>query len=89
VITNLALIATNRSWSTSIVEILQTPNTAMWWVVAGASVVLALALYVPFLKELFHFSTLHLNDITLCIGAGAVSLAWFETPKAFQRRRRL
>ena len=89
VITNLALIATNRSWSMSIVEILQTPNTAMWWVVAGASVVLALALYVPFLKELFHFSTLHLNDITLCIGAGAVSLAWFETLKAFQRRRRL
>lgn len=88
VITNIALIATNRSWSTSIVAILRTPNAAMWWVVGGASVVLALALYVPFLKELFHFSTLHVSDIALCIGAGAVSLAWFEILKALQRRCR-
>jgi Ca2+-transporting ATPase len=60
----------------------------MWWVVGSALVFLALVLYIPFLKALFHFSTLHPNDVALCVGAGAVSIAWFETLKAFQRRRR-
>ena len=87
VIANVALIVTNRSWSRTILAILRTPNPAMWWVVGSALVFLALVLYVPFLKALFHFSTLHPNDIALCVGAGAVSIAWFETLKAFQRRR--
>ena len=60
----------------------------MWWVVGSAFVFLALVLYVPFLKALFHFSTLHPGDIGVCVGAGAVSIAWFETLKAFQRSER-
>jgi P-type Ca2+ transporter type 2C len=88
VIANVALIVTNRSWSRTILAILRTPNPAMWWVVGSALVFLALVLYVPFLKALFHLSTLHPNDIALSVGAGAVSIAWFETLKAFQRRRR-
>ncbi len=87
VIANVALIATNRSWSRTFVGILRTPNPAMWWVAGSALVFLALVLYTPFLKALFHFSTLHPHDIALCVGAGAVSIAWFETLKAFQRRR--
>lgn len=87
VMANVALIATNRSWSRNIFAILRTPNRAMWWVAGGALVFLALVLYVPFLKTLFHFSTLHPNDIVLCVGAGAVSIAWFETLKAFLTAR--
>ena len=60
----------------------------MWWVGGGALVLLALVLYVPFLKALFHFSTLYPNDIALCVGAETVSIAWFETLKAVQQRRR-
>ena len=88
VIANIALIVTNRSWSRTILAILRTPNPAMWWVLGGALVFLALVLYVPFLKALFHLSTLHPNDIALCISAGAVSIAWVESLKAFQRRYR-
>ena len=88
VIANLALIVTNRSWSRPILSILQMPNPAMWWIVGGALLFLALVLYVPFLTALFHFSTLHPSDIALCAGGGAVSLAWFEGLKAFQRRQR-
>src|SRR5450759_525634 len=86
VMANVALIVTNRSWSRSILAILRTPNPAMWWVAGGALIFLALVLYVPFLKALFHFSTLQLSDIALCVGAGAVSITWFETLKAVQRR---
>ncbi|MES1255268.1 MAG: cation-translocating P-type ATPase, partial [Acidobacteriota bacterium] len=87
VMANVALIATNRSWSKTIVAILGAPNPAMWWVSGGALVFLALALYVPFLQALFHFSTLHPADIALCVGAGFLSTAWFEGLKALQRRR--
>ena len=88
VISNLALIATNRSWSRNMFGILRTPNAAMWWVVGSALAFLALVLYVPFLERLFHLSTLHLNDLVLCLAAGGVSAAWCETLKAFQRRHK-
>ena len=88
VLANVGLIVTNRSWSRTILAILRTPNPAMWWVIASAFVFLALVLYVPFLRALFHFSTLHPNDIALCAVAAAVSMAWFEALKSFQRRRR-
>ncbi len=88
VLANVALIVTNRSWSRSIFAILKTPNAAMWWVVGGAFTILTLALSVPFLRDLFHFSRLHTNDLALCLSAGFLSLAWFEGLKAVQRRRR-
>jgi Ca2+-transporting ATPase len=89
VLANLALIVTNRSWSRTILGILGTPNPAMWWIVGTALTFLALVLYVPFLRALFHLSTLHPVDIALCAGAGAASFVWFEALKAIQRRRRL
>ena len=85
VIANVALIAANRSWSRTIFAILRTRNPAMWWVAGSAFVFLALVLYVPFLKDLFHFNTLHPSDIGLCIGAGATTMVWFEILKAVQR----
>ena len=86
VMANVALIITNRSWSRNFLAILRTPNPAMWWIVGSALVFLVLVLYVPFLKALFHFSTLHPNDIALCVGATAVTIAWFETLKVIRRR---
>jgi Ca2+-transporting ATPase len=87
VFANVALIVSNRSWSKTIFAILRTPNPAMWWVAGGSLVFLALVLYVPFLRVLFHFSTLHPSDIALCVGAGVVSLGWFESLKVFGRFR--
>ncbi len=87
VMANIALIITNRSWSRNIFAILKTPNPAMWWVVGSALVFLVLVLYVPFLKALFHFSTLHPSDVAICIGAAALCSAWFELLKAVKRRR--
>jgi len=84
VLANLAMIVTNRSWSRSLFGILKTPNAAMWWVVGTAFTVLPLVLYVPMLRGLFHFSTLHASDVALCLGAGVLSLAWFETLKVFR-----
>ncbi len=87
VIMNLALIVTNRSWTRDAFSILRTPNAAMWWVSGGATAFLGLVLYVPPLRELFHLTKLHLDDIALCVGAGVVSMAWFEFLKRMQRSK--
>jgi Ca2+-transporting ATPase len=78
VIANLCLILTNRSWSRSIISMFREPNRALWWVVGGATVGIGLILTVPFLRDLFHFSSIHMRDLLLCLGAGVVSILWFE-----------
>jgi Ca2+-transporting ATPase len=57
------------------------PNRSLWYVLIGALAFLALALYVPFLRGLFKFSTLHPTDILICIIGGGVGIAWFEAYK--------
>ena len=87
VIGNLWLILANRSWSGSMLGSLRTPNPALWWVVGGTLGFLALVLYVPFLREVFGFATLHASDVLLAVVAGAAGIAWFEVFKWMQGRR--
>ena len=81
VISNLALILANRSWTRPIVATLRSPNPALWWVIGGALTVLVVVLYVPFARDLFRFSTLHRMDIVICSVAGMFSALWFEALK--------
>ncbi|MDD1739434.1 MAG: cation-translocating P-type ATPase [Methanothrix sp.] len=85
---NLGLILANRSWSRTILETLSVPNPALWWVVGGALAFLAMALYVPFLRELFSFAYLHFIDIAICFMAGIASVLWFEALKIFNGKAR-
>jgi Ca2+-transporting ATPase len=85
VLMNLALIATSRSRSLSVWKSLRQPNPAMWWVTGSALLLLALVLYVPWLRSLFRFSTLHPRDIALCLGAGVTGGVWFEVVKRMSR----
>ena len=89
VVANLGLILTNRSWSRTIPAMMKEPNSALWWVVGGAAAFLALVIYVPFLRDLFHFAPLHLIDLAICLLAGGVSILWFECLKVFRRSRAL
>ncbi|MDD4053196.1 MAG: cation-translocating P-type ATPase, partial [candidate division Zixibacteria bacterium] len=87
VIANLCLILTNRSWKRTIWSMLKVPNRAVWWVVGGAAVFLTLILSIPSLRTMFHFSQLHPVDIAISLGAGVVSILWFEGLKVFHSRR--
>ena len=88
VVANLSLILTNRSWTSSILQTLRTPNPALWWVIGGASGVMGLILYVPFLRGLFRFGFLHPADLLFCLAAGGASILWFEGFKFLYRRRK-
>jgi Ca2+-transporting ATPase len=88
IIANLGLILTNRSWSRTILETLNSPNPALWWVVGGALLFLGAVLYIPYLQDLFGFSFLHFIDIAICFMAGVASIIWFEALKIFNDRNR-
>jgi Ca2+-transporting ATPase len=88
IIANLGLILTNRSWSRTILQTISSPNEALWWVVGGALAFLGIVLYLPFLRQLFHFSKLHPFDLIICLTAGAVSILWFEVFKMLGRQGR-
>jgi Ca2+-transporting ATPase len=85
VIANLSLILTNRSWSATIFETLRTPNRALAWVFAGTLTSLFLVLYVPVLRDLFHFAHVPFIDLAVCAGAGGLSVLWFELYKFWRR----
>ncbi|MCX7016874.1 MAG: cation-translocating P-type ATPase [Candidatus Sumerlaeota bacterium] len=87
VVANLCLILTNRSQTRTILSMFQSPNKALWWVVSGACVFLALVLLVPFLRGVFHFAPLHSIDMVICLVAGFVAILWFEAMKVIGRRR--
>ena len=87
VIANLGLILTNRSWTRTIRTTLRTPNRALWFVIGGTILFLALVLYVPALMNLFQFARLSAVDVIIAVVAGAFSITWFEGLKVLQARR--
>ena len=83
---NVALILVNRSWTRSVLSTLLRRNVASWAVVAGATVTLALAFFVPILRRLFRFGAVGTDDVLVAAAAGFLSLMWFEGLKLFRTR---
>ncbi len=86
ILSNLALILTNRSWTRTIWGMLKSPNAALLWVLGGTITFVLVILYVPFLRFLFRFAFLYPADLLMCVTAAAVSIAWFEALKVFRNR---
>ncbi|PWR73967.1 cation-translocating P-type ATPase [Methanospirillum lacunae] len=88
VIANLLLILTNRSWSETMVQTIQTPNKAMGWVFAGTLIGLTLILIIPSLQNLFRFAPISFEEFITCVLAGVVSVLWFEVYKIWNSRQK-
>ena len=87
IISNIAVILTNRSWTDNIFKIIATPNKAVFWVVGGAIFFLTLILNVPFFLHLFQFQQLTLINILVCCLAGISTIIWFELYKLIKVER--
>jgi P-type Ca2+ transporter type 2C len=87
VVSVLVIILANRSWTRGIVSMMRMPNSALWWVIGGASAFLALVLLVPAAQGLFHFAPLRARDMALSLGVGVACLMWFELVKLAKWRR--
>ena len=84
IIGNLGLILVNRSWQHTILTTFFSRNHALWWVIGGAVGFLMLALTLPFVREMFHFSPITPYQFALCIIAGLGSVIWFELYKVLR-----
>ena len=84
---NIAVILSNRSWSRNIFQILATRNSTVKWVAGGAAFFLALTLNVPFLLQLFQFDKISFVEAIICVGAGFLSILWFEIYKVVNQSK--
>ena len=84
IVSNIAVILSNRSWTSNIFKILITPNKAVKWVVGGAIIFLILILNIPFLINLFQFERIGIIEALICVIAGLFSITWFELYKHFK-----
>jgi Ca2+-transporting ATPase len=81
VVMNVGLILVNRSFRSSLYEALFRRNVTLWILVAVVLLVLSTALYWPPARALLQFGPLHLDDLSVCIGAGAVLIGLLEIVK--------
>jgi Ca2+-transporting ATPase len=92
VISIVALILVNRSASASLLKAIKRPNRALAIVLPLVVLMLGATLLIPFISKLFRFGPLHIDDLALTVGAGALVLVVLEVLKplwrmAFDRRR--
>ncbi len=85
IISNIAVILSNRSWTSNIFTILFTPNKAVKWVVGGAVFFLLLILNIQFLLNLFQFERISWLELLVCTAAGFSSIIWFELYKQIKK----
>lgn len=89
VLANMGLILVNRSFKSSLASALLRPNRALWMLLGGVSLILAMAIFWPPAQLLFHFASLSGIDLSICAGAGLICFVGLEGVKWLWFRRRL
>jgi Ca2+-transporting ATPase len=85
IVSNIAVILSNRSWTTGFFKILLTPNKTVKWIVGGAGFFLILTLTIPFLSNLFQFEKIGYLELIVCVLLGFSSIIWFEIYKKMKK----
>lgn len=83
VLGNLCLLLSNRSWNKTLISSLGAQNAAFWWVIAGTLTTLALSLFEPSLRQLFHIQAPSWPDLGVTMGCALGSVLWFELYKGW------
>jgi len=83
VVTIVGLIFVNRSFDASVLTAFRRPNPALAAVLVSVVAVLSLSLLWPFARNLFSFGPMHMDDLALTVGAGAVLLVVLQLAKPF------
>jgi Ca2+-transporting ATPase len=84
IVANLGLILSNLSWSKNVIHSIRSKNSTLWFVVGGAILFLLLVLYIPTLRGVFKLAYLQPIDVAMCVGAGVLSVVWFEIVKVLK-----
>lgn len=86
VLTNLALVLANRSFSASLAQAASLRNRALWVVIAVTAGMLAVVLYWPPARSLFRFGQLQAADLLFCAGLACLVLLVLEAMKSQWRK---
>jgi Ca2+-transporting ATPase len=81
VVAIVGLIFVNRSFSASLWTAIRRPNASLVAVIVTVVAVLSLSLLWPLAQGLFSFGPLHVDDLALTVGSGAVLLVLLELAK--------
>jgi Ca2+-transporting ATPase len=84
---NLGLIVSHRSSGKSFMVALAQPNPALWWIVFGTLMALALSIYVGFVAKVFRFAPLTAADLLMALTAGLAGVLLVEVGKSVWRTR--
>jgi Ca2+-transporting ATPase len=84
---NLALIVANRARAGSLLATLLKSNRAFWWVTLMMLSMLATALYVPAVRNLFMFKLPNAGGFTVCALAIMAALLGFEVIRRLLAKR--
>lgn len=82
VFANLALIVTNLAQDNPL-KVFTNGNKAFRWIFSGTLIMLALILFVPFLRQIFHFDPIGISGIILSLTVGILGAFWLEPLKLF------
>ena len=83
VLSNLALIQTNRRWANGSWRGDRESNRLFAWIALGTIALLGLVLAVPAVSRLFSFTQPSPSLLAAGLGASGLSFAWFEFTKRF------
>ena len=78
---NFALIFTNRSIGSSVVDLVRRPNLILWGTVAATAVILMAVVLTPALRAIFFFGPLHADDLGVCAIAVLCAFVLLEAVK--------
>ncbi len=81
VVCNLGMILSNRSLTRSGLSMLKEKNAAFKWVMTGTIAVMCLVLTIPFLRSLYRFGPISLDDFSLALAGGFVAVLLMELLK--------
>jgi Ca2+-transporting ATPase len=89
VISNLMMMIVSRSDHEDVLTLFIKPNNYQWWVISLTILALISVLQVPWLAELFNFSSPSVASVLLALSACAFALLWLEIVKTIFIRRNL
>ncbi|MEO8234159.1 MAG: cation-translocating P-type ATPase [Flavobacterium sp.] len=82
---NIFLTLVNRSFYYSVFTTLGYKNNLVSTIIGITIVITGLLLYVKPLREFFNFEYLDNNQLFIAIGAGSISVLWYELVKLWKR----
>jgi Ca2+-transporting ATPase len=84
---NILLTLVNRSISESIITSFKRKNNLIY-VIIPITVILTLLIFsVSYIRNLFGLEAISIENTAIAIGAGFISVIWFEVVKWFRRRK--